>query len=173
MHTCTRSIRNVPQAAPATPPLPPHFESAARIQTANTTGSPEGARWMWTSTPACVQVHSGGGKPPSSTAWPNRAPGIPEPRPPNALDRPWCPQSRRQTTPCRFQSEIDHNLTTVLESGQYVMGPMLKRFERELAAYHGSKFAVGVGNGTDAIWLTLMALGISQGDEVITHPNTD
>ncbi len=71
-----------------------------------------------------------------------------------------------------IQSEIDHNLKTVLESGQYVMGPMLKRFESELAAYHGSKFAVGVGNGTDAIWLTLMALGIGQGDEVITHPNT-
>ena len=63
-----------------------------------------------------------------------------------------------------IQSEIDHNLKTVLESGQYVMGPMLKRFESELAAYHGSKFAVGVGNGTDAIWLTLMALGISQGE---------
>jgi len=53
-----------------------------------------------------------------------------------------------------------------------VMGPMLKRFEGELAAYHGTKFAVGVGNGTDAIWLALMALGIGPGDEVITHANT-
>jgi dTDP-4-amino-4,6-dideoxygalactose transaminase len=71
-----------------------------------------------------------------------------------------------------IQSEIDQNIKTVLESGQYVMGPMLKKFESELAAYHGTKFAIGLGNGTDAIWLALMALGIGPGDEVITHPNT-
>jgi dTDP-4-amino-4,6-dideoxygalactose transaminase len=71
-----------------------------------------------------------------------------------------------------IQQEIDANLQTVLESGSYVMGPMLKRFEEELAAYHGTRFAVGVGNGTDAIWLGLMALGIGPGDEVITHANT-
>ena len=71
-----------------------------------------------------------------------------------------------------LKSEIDHNIEKVLESGQYVMGPMLKQFESAFAAYHGMKFAVGVGNGTDAIWLALMALGIGPGDEVITHPNT-
>jgi dTDP-4-amino-4,6-dideoxygalactose transaminase len=71
-----------------------------------------------------------------------------------------------------IKAEIDKNIETVLESGQYVMGPMLKKFEGELAAYHGTKFAVGLGNGTDAIWLALMALGIGPGDEVITHPNT-
>src|ERR1044071_3562043 len=71
-----------------------------------------------------------------------------------------------------IKSEIDANIKEVLESGQYVMGPMLKRFEGELAKYHGTKFGIGVGNGTDAIWLTLMALGIGKGDEVITHPNT-
>ncbi len=71
-----------------------------------------------------------------------------------------------------IKSEIDRNIQTVLESGQYVMGPMLKQFEGELAAYHGVKHAVGVGNGTDAIGLTLMALGIGPGDEVITQPNT-
>jgi dTDP-4-amino-4,6-dideoxygalactose transaminase len=71
-----------------------------------------------------------------------------------------------------IKSEIDQNLQTVLESGQYVMGPMLKKFEGELAAYHGAKFAIGTGNGTDSIWLSLMALGIGPGDEVITHPNT-
>jgi dTDP-4-amino-4,6-dideoxygalactose transaminase len=72
----------------------------------------------------------------------------------------------------KIQAEIDANIKQVLESGQYVMGPMLKRFEGELAVYHGTKHAVGVGNGTDAIWLVLMALGIGPGDEVITHPNT-
>ena len=71
-----------------------------------------------------------------------------------------------------IKAEIDRNLQEVLESGQYVMGPMLKQFEGELAAYHGTKYAIGFGNGTDAIWLALMALGIGQGDEVITHPNT-
>src|SRR5215469_5710729 len=72
----------------------------------------------------------------------------------------------------KIKSEIDRNLQTVLESGQYVMGPMLKKFEAELASYHQMKFAVGTGNGTDSIWLALMALGIGPGDEVITHPNT-
>ena len=71
-----------------------------------------------------------------------------------------------------IKEEIDKNIATVLESAQYVMGPMLKRFEGELAAYHGTKFAIGLGNGTDAIWLGLMALGVGEGDEVITHPNT-
>ena len=49
---------------------------------------------------------------------------------------------------------------------------MLKQFEQELAAFHGTAHAIGVGNGTDAIWLALMALGIGPGDEVITHANT-
>ncbi len=71
-----------------------------------------------------------------------------------------------------IKAEIDANINTVLESGQYVMGPMLKRFEGELAAYHGAKYAVGLANGTDAIWLALMALGVGPGDEVITHANT-
>jgi dTDP-4-amino-4,6-dideoxygalactose transaminase len=71
-----------------------------------------------------------------------------------------------------IQKEIDANIQQVLLSGQYVMGPMLRRFEEELARFHGTKYGVGVANGTDAIWLTLMALGIGPGDEVITHPNT-
>jgi dTDP-4-amino-4,6-dideoxygalactose transaminase len=71
-----------------------------------------------------------------------------------------------------IKSEIDANIKEVLESGQYVMGPMLKKFECELAGYHGTKYALGVGNGTDAIWLALMAMGIGPGDEVITQPNT-
>ena len=71
-----------------------------------------------------------------------------------------------------IKSEIDRNMNEVLMSGQYVQGPMLKRFEAEFAAYSETKYAVGLGNGTDAIWLALMALGIGPGDEVITHPNT-
>ncbi len=71
-----------------------------------------------------------------------------------------------------IKEEIDTNLKQVLESGQYVLGPMLKRFEQELAEFHGTKYAVGVGNGTDALWLTFKALGIGQGDECITTTNT-
>jgi dTDP-4-amino-4,6-dideoxygalactose transaminase len=71
-----------------------------------------------------------------------------------------------------IQSEIDANIRRVIESGEYVQGPMLRQFEQELAAFHGTAHAVGVGNGTDAIWLALMAMGIGPGDEVITHPNT-
>jgi dTDP-4-amino-4,6-dideoxygalactose transaminase len=71
-----------------------------------------------------------------------------------------------------IQSEIDLNIKRVIESSEYVQGPMLKQFEKELADFHGSSYAIGLGNGTDAIWLALMALGIGAGDEVITHPNT-
>ncbi len=71
-----------------------------------------------------------------------------------------------------IQAEIDANIKKVLESGNYVQGPMLKQFEAEFAAYSGTKYAIGVANGTDAIWLALMALGVGPGDEVITHPNT-
>ena len=71
-----------------------------------------------------------------------------------------------------IKAEIDDKIQEVLESGQYVLGPMLKKFEGEMREYFGSKYAIGVGNGTDAIWLALMALGVGPGDEVITHPNT-
>jgi len=71
-----------------------------------------------------------------------------------------------------IKSEIDKNMHEVLESGNYVMGPMLNRFEQELAAYHGMKHAIGVGNGTDALWLSFIALGIGPGDECITTTNT-
>jgi dTDP-4-amino-4,6-dideoxygalactose transaminase len=71
-----------------------------------------------------------------------------------------------------IKEEIDGNIKEVLESGSYVMGPMLSKFEEEMKEYMGTKYAIGVGNGTDAIYLSLMALGVGPGDEVITHPNT-
>jgi dTDP-4-amino-4,6-dideoxygalactose transaminase len=71
-----------------------------------------------------------------------------------------------------IKAEIDANLTEVLENGQYVLGPMLKRFEHELAEFHRTRHAIGVGNGTDALWLTFKALGIGPGDECITTTNT-
>ena len=71
-----------------------------------------------------------------------------------------------------IKDEIDANINQVLMSGKYVQGPMLAAFETQATEYFGSQYAIGVGNGTDAIWLTLMALGIGPGDEVITHANT-
>lgn len=71
-----------------------------------------------------------------------------------------------------IKDEIDAKLERVLMSGKYVQGPMLEEFEAQAAEYFGSKHAIGVGNGTDAIWLSLMALGVGPGDEVITHANT-
>jgi dTDP-4-amino-4,6-dideoxygalactose transaminase len=71
-----------------------------------------------------------------------------------------------------IKAEIDANIQEVIHSAQFVLGPMLKRFEAEFAAYSGLKHAIGVGNGTDAIWLALMALGVGPGDECITQANT-
>lgn len=71
-----------------------------------------------------------------------------------------------------LKAELDAAIHAVLDSGQYVQGPMLKRFEDELAVYAGAKYAIGVANGTDALWLTFMALGLGEGDEVITNANT-
>jgi len=71
-----------------------------------------------------------------------------------------------------LKEEIDAAILEVLESGNYIMGPTLARFEKELAAYSGMKHAIGCNSGTDALWLAFMALGIGPGDEVITVANT-
>ena len=71
-----------------------------------------------------------------------------------------------------LKEELDAAYHEVMMSGQYVMGPMLKRFEGELTKYFGTKHAIGINSGTDGLWLPLMALGIGAGDEVITTTNT-
>jgi dTDP-4-amino-4,6-dideoxygalactose transaminase len=71
-----------------------------------------------------------------------------------------------------IKNEIDSNIQKVILSGEYVQGPMLRQFEAELADYANTKFAVGVANGTDALWLVFMALGLNPGDELITNANT-
>src|SRR5207247_8960837 len=68
--------------------------------------------------------------------------------------------------------QFDRAIREVIESSAFAGGPFVERFEEEFAAYCGSEYAIGVGNGTDALWLTLLALGIGPGDEVITVPNT-
>jgi dTDP-4-amino-4,6-dideoxygalactose transaminase len=71
-----------------------------------------------------------------------------------------------------LKEEMDAAIVEVLESGNYIMGPTLVRFEKELAAYFDMRHAIGVNSGTDALWLAFMALGIGPGDEVITVANT-
>src|SRR4029077_19719801 len=68
--------------------------------------------------------------------------------------------------------KFDRAIRQVIESSAFAGGPFVERFEEEFAAFCGSPYAIGVGNGTDALWLTLLALGIGEGDEVITVPNT-
>jgi dTDP-4-amino-4,6-dideoxygalactose transaminase len=71
-----------------------------------------------------------------------------------------------------LKQEIDTAILEVIESGKYVMGPTLARFEKELAAYFNMKHAMGCNSGTDALWLAFMSLGIGPGDEVVTVANT-
>ena len=71
-----------------------------------------------------------------------------------------------------YRSEIDAAIARVLDSGSYIMGTEVKAFEEEFATYIGLKHAIGVGSGTDALTLSLMALDIGVGDEVITVPYT-
>ena len=71
-----------------------------------------------------------------------------------------------------LQCEIDAAINEVVAGGQYILGPNVRAFEQEMADYCGVKFAVGVGSGTDALYLSLRALGIGPGDEVITTPFT-
>ena len=68
--------------------------------------------------------------------------------------------------------EFDRAIREVIESSAFAGGPFVERFEEEFAAFCGSSYAIAVGNGTDALWLALLALGIGEGDEVITVPNT-
>lgn len=70
------------------------------------------------------------------------------------------------------RAEILAAVDTVFSSGQLVLGRAVREFEEEFAEYHGTGFAVGVDNGTNAIVLGLRALGVGPGDEVITVSNT-
>ncbi len=76
----------------------------------------------------------------------------------------------RQTVCLR--SEIDAAIARVLDRGRYILGEELEAFEREFAAFCGARFAIGVGNGTQALEIALRACGIGPGHEVITTPLT-
>jgi len=71
-----------------------------------------------------------------------------------------------------MKNYIDSAIKRVLNRGIFVLGEEVKTFEAEFAQYCGTKYAVGVGSGTAALHLALLACGIGPGDEVITVPNT-
>ena len=71
-----------------------------------------------------------------------------------------------------LREEIDEAIARVLDSGYYLLGKELEAFEREFAEYAGAKHCIGVGNGLEALILSLKALGVRAGDEVIVPSNT-
>lgn len=71
-----------------------------------------------------------------------------------------------------IQDEIAVALQQVLENTAFAGGPFVEKFEKDFASFCKCEFAIGVGSGTTALWMVLSGLGIGQGDEVITTPNT-
>lgn len=71
-----------------------------------------------------------------------------------------------------IKPEIDKAISDVISKTAFIGGPFLASFEKAFAAFCGVKHCVGVGNGTDAIYIALRALGIGPGDEVITVANS-
>jgi len=67
---------------------------------------------------------------------------------------------------------IDARIQRVLDHGQYIMGPEVAELETALAAFTGSRHCITVASGTEALLISLMALGLRPGDEVITTPFT-
>jgi dTDP-4-amino-4,6-dideoxygalactose transaminase len=71
-----------------------------------------------------------------------------------------------------IREQLDAAIRDVIDASAFAGGPFVAAFEKDFAKYCGTAFAIGVGNGTDAIWLALLALGVGEGDEVITVPST-
>ena len=72
----------------------------------------------------------------------------------------------------KYQAEFEEAAIRTLRSGWYIMGKELEAFEQAFAAYNGSKYALGVANGLDALVLACRAVGIGEGDEVLVQGNT-
>lgn len=71
-----------------------------------------------------------------------------------------------------IKQEVLDRIGALLDSGAFIMGEELATFEKSFAELCGTKYAIGVANGTDALFLSLMAIGIGKDDEVITAPNS-
>ena len=71
-----------------------------------------------------------------------------------------------------FRADFARVINDVIDRGSFAGGSFVEEFENQFARYCGCKYAIGVGSGTEAIWLSLLASGIGPGDEVITVPNS-
>ena len=71
-----------------------------------------------------------------------------------------------------LRNEFDRVIGEVIDSGAFAGGPFVAAFEADFAAYCDTRHAIGVGSGTEALWLALLACGVGPGDEVITVPST-
>lgn len=69
-------------------------------------------------------------------------------------------------------ADVEKNINEVIQSGQFILGPVVEELEQQIATYSRAKYAVGVSSGTDALLISLIAAGIREGDEVITTPFT-
>lgn len=72
----------------------------------------------------------------------------------------------------KIKDDIQTAMTAVLDSCGFINGPEVRQLESDFAAISGAKFGVGASSGTTALYLALKALGVEEGDEVITAPNT-
>jgi dTDP-4-amino-4,6-dideoxygalactose transaminase len=71
-----------------------------------------------------------------------------------------------------LREEFDRAIRRVIDSDAFAGGPFVTKFEEEFAAFCDCEHAVGLGSGTEALWITLLASGVGAGDEVITVPST-
>jgi dTDP-4-amino-4,6-dideoxygalactose transaminase len=71
-----------------------------------------------------------------------------------------------------LRSEINAAIQEVIDANAFAGGPFVAKFEEDFAKFCDAKYSIGVGNGTDALWFILLALGVGPGDEVITTPGT-
>ena len=69
--------------------------------------------------------------------------------------------------PIKIKKEINKNISSIIERNSFILGPDVKKLENKLAKFVGSKYCLGVSSGTDALLISLMAINIRKGDEVI------